>query len=107
MTNREAINGMGNEELGRFLSHMDCVCCSYYSEDGPHVCSKISPTGTTDIHDCARGRTEWLDQEADFRMDDYVKKHDDRTVKDVLDALTREERLAVGYLIGEVRRGYL
>lgn len=107
MTNREVINSMGNAELGRFLSHVDCVCCAYYSEDGPHVCSKLRAIETTDIRDCAKGRAEWLDKEADFRMDDYVKKHEDRTVKDVLDTMTEEERLVVGYMIREARRGYL
>lgn len=100
MTNREIINGMGNEDLGKFLTHIDCACCAYYSEDGPHVCSKLSQKRTTDIRDCAEGRAKWLDREADFRMADYIRKPEERTVKDILDTMTEEERLVARYLLG-------
>lgn len=78
MTNRDVIDKMTNKELGRFLAHIDCANCAYYSEDGPHVCSKMDEhRETTEIDTCAEGHAKWLDQEPDFRMADYIHEEGD------------------------------
>lgn len=72
MTNRDVIDKMTNEELGRFLDHIDCANCSYYSDNddwAPDICTK-------DTTQCAEGIAKWLNQEPDFRMADYIKEEE-------------------------------
>lgn len=68
MTNRDVIDKMTNEELGRFLDHVDCANCAYYYDNNDYdICMK-------DETQCAEGIAKWLDKEPDFRMADYIKE---------------------------------
>lgn len=67
ITNREVINNMTDEEMGRFLDNIDCVNCAYHEKEGelvPDIC---------DMKHCAEGIAKWLKLEPDFRMIEYIK----------------------------------
>lgn len=71
MTNREVIDKMTNEELGRFLDSIDCVHCAYhenYGEVVPDICNGLKH--------CAEGIAKWLGSKADFRMADYIHEEE-------------------------------
>lgn len=74
-TNREALNAMSNEQLAnKFISHIDCSCCAYYSDpdtESDHICSKHherSNDPKTAYRICIDGVAKWLDQEEAWWM---------------------------------------
>ena len=72
--NRKVINSMTNEQLAKFMNHIDCSCCAYYSDpdtEPDYVCAKqherySDPEAGSRI--CVDGLAKWLDQEEAWFM---------------------------------------
>ena len=71
-TNREALNAMDNEQLAKFMNHIDCAMCAYYADpdtEPDYVCAKQhermnDPEAGSRI--CIEGLAKWLGQDEEW-----------------------------------------
>lgn len=78
-TNREALNAMTNEQFAKFMHHIDCSMCAYYSDMNTvpgYVCAKHHERELAEYSNdyeeasriCIDGIAKWLDQEEAWFM---------------------------------------
>lgn len=78
-TNREALNAMNNEQLAKFMNHIDCSCCAYYADpdtEPNYVCAKQHERMNDPVEAhriCNEGLAKWLDQEEAWFMKDEMQ----------------------------------